>query len=228
MTQKLDHLAIIMDGNARWAKLCGKSKAQGHKKGGEVAKSLLPHLERLNIGYLTLYTFSSENWRRPEEEVLTLINLLRYYILNETKALNKYNIRLKIVGNLSKLSVSLRKEIQEAIKATENNSGVTLCIAFSYGSRSEIVDAVQKIIDADLKNITVEEFKNFLYDPEMPDVDLLIRTSGVYRVSNFLLWQLAYAELYFSDKFWPEFTVKDLENAIEDYSNRLRNFGGRK
>ncbi|RTK92442.1 MAG: di-trans,poly-cis-decaprenylcistransferase [Rickettsiales bacterium] len=227
MKQKLDHLAIIMDGNARWAKISGKTKAQGHKKGAQVARSLLPHLTRLNIKYLTLYAFSSENWQRPEEEISTLINLLSFYILNQTKILNKYGIKLKIIGNLEKLSSSLQQKIQKSIDDTKHNESVTLCIAFSYGSRFEIINAVQKIIDSDIKQINVDSFKNFLYDATMPDVDLLIRTSGVYRISNFLLWQLAYAELYFTEKYWPDFTINDLEDAINDYSNRQRNFGGR-
>ncbi len=227
MKHKLEHLAIIMDGNARWAKNLGKTKAQGHKQGAEVAKSLLPHLARLNIKYLTLYAFSSENWQRPQDEISTLINLLSYYILNQTKLLNKYSIKLKIVGNLEKLSVTLQNKIQKSIDDTKHNDSVTLCIAFGYGSRMEIVDAVQKIIDSDIKKINVESFKDYLYDATMPDVDLLIRTSGVYRISNFLLWQLAYAELYFTEKFWPDFTIDDLELAINDYSNRKRNFGGR-
>ncbi|GAB4165760.1 MAG: polyprenyl diphosphate synthase [Rickettsiaceae bacterium] len=225
MKQRLDHLAIIMDGNARWAKTQGKTKAEGHKKGAEVAKALLPHLSRLGINYLTLYAFSSENWQRPEEEVSILISLLSQYILNETKLLNKYGIRLKVIGNLSRLSAALQLKIAAAVKDTANNTNTTVCVAFSYGGRSEIVDACQKVISSEIQQVTESNFKNFLYDPEMPDVDLLIRTSGVYRISNFLLWHLAYAELYFLDKFWPEFTIYDLEKAIENYSARQRTFG---
>jgi undecaprenyl diphosphate synthase len=228
MKKQLNHMAIIMDGNARWSKLKGKSKAEGHKKGAEIARSLLPHLSRLGINYLTLYTFSSENWQRPEEEVSFLINLLGKYVLNETKTLNEYGIKLKVIGNLNKLSYNLQKKIEDAIIATENNQEATVCIAFSYGAREEIVNALQKAIDYKMEKITEDNFKKLLYDEEMPDVDLLIRTSGVYRISNFLLWQLAYAELYFLDKFWPDFNISDLEAAIENYTTRQRTFGTRK
>jgi undecaprenyl diphosphate synthase len=227
MKQNLNHLAIIMDGNARWAKLHEKSKADGHKKGAEVAKSLMPHLSWLGIKYLTLYTFSSENWQRPAEEVSILINLLSHYVLHETKILTKYGIKLKVIGHLEKLAPSLQQKIKAAVESTKNNSEATVCIAFSYGSRAEIVDAFTKAIDSGITKITEDNFRNFLYDPEMPDVDLLIRTGNDYRISNFLLWQLAYAELYFLDKFWPEFDVSDLEKSIENYSTRQRNFGGR-
>ncbi len=227
MKQNLNHLAIIMDGNARWAKLNKKSKAEGHKKGAEVAKSLIPHLSKLGINYLTLYTFSSENWQRPAEEVSILINLLSHYVLHETKILAKHGIKLKIIGHLEKLAPSLQQKIKFAVESTKNNSKATVCIAFSYGSRAEMVDAFTKAINSGITKITEDNFRNFLYDPEMPDVDLLIRTGSEYRISNFLLWQLAYAELYFLDKFWPEFDINDLEKAIENYSTRQRNFGGR-
>ena len=227
MKQKLDHLAIIMDGNARWAKQHNKAKAEGHKRGAEAAKSLIPHMTRLGIKYLTLYTFSSENWQRPADEVSILMSLLSRYILNETKILTKYGIKLKVIGHLEKLPNSLQQKIKVAVDNTKDNEQATLCIAFSYGSRAEIVDAFAKAAYEGETKITEDNFKNFLYDPKMPDVDLLIRTGNVYRISNFLLWQLAYAELYFSDKFWPEFTINDLELALEDYSNRQRNFGAR-
>ncbi|MFK7974239.1 MAG: polyprenyl diphosphate synthase [Rickettsiaceae bacterium] len=227
MQQKLDHLAIIMDGSARWAKVNGKTKAEGHTRGAKVAKSLLPHLSRLNINYLTIYALSSENWQRPKTEIKLLINLLSNYVLNEKDLLNKYNIKLKIVGDLQKLSNNLQCKIQQTISETENNSGATLCIAFSYGSRAEIVRAAQYAIDNKIERVTEENFQKLMYDRDMPNVDLLIRTSGVYRVSNFLLWQLAYAELYFLDKFWPDFTITDLEQAIEHYLNQVRTFGHR-
>lgn len=223
----INHLAIIMDGNARWAEQHNKAKAQGHKKGAETAKSLLPCISKLGIKYLTLYAFSSENWQRPPEEVAILIDLLSHYVKKETEILSDNGIRLKVIGTLDKLSKKLQEKIQKAVELTKNNSKMTVTIAFSYGSRTEIVNACQQVLDSGIKKITEEDFKNFLYDPEMPDVDLLIRPSGVYRISNFLLWQAAYAELYFIDKFWPEFNEEDLKEALINYSKRKRNFGGR-
>lgn len=227
MQQKLNHLAIIMDGNSRWAKQNNKTIVQGYTKGAKTAQALLPHLADLGVEYVTLYAFSSENWQRPEEEISILFNLLSRYVLKEVKTLNKYGAKLKIIGNLSKLPNSLQDRILKAVDETKDNNKVTLCIAFSYGSRGEIVEACQKIIDSKIATISEDGFKNFLYDPEMPDVDLLIRTSGVYRISNFLLWQIAYAELYFLDKFWPDVTHDDIKNAIINYSNRRRTFGSR-
>jgi len=223
----LHHLAIIMDGNARWAKKNSKTKAQGHKQGAEVIKTLLPSVSKLGIKYLTLYAFSSENWQRPESEVLLLLKLLNNYVDSTKKQLLEHGIQLKIIGKLDRLSASLLSKIDEVVDLTKNNSKMTLTIAFSYGSRSEIVDACQNVIDSGNKIISEENFKDFLYDPEMPDVDLLIRTSGVYRLSNFLLWQAAYAELYFTDKLWPDFNEDDLKEAIQNYSRRKRTFGAR-
>ncbi|MGC0371539.1 MAG: hypothetical protein DGJ47_000228 [Rickettsiaceae bacterium] len=227
MDNNLNHLAIIMDGNARWAKVNRKTTIQGHQKGAEAAKMLLEYIGSTNIKYVTLYAFSSENWQRPAEEVSSLLSLLARYVLDEIALLNKHNIRLKVIGELSKLSTSLQNKINEAVTRTQNNNSFTLCIAFSYGGRGEIVSAVNKIIESGKKNITESDFQRNLYDSEMPNVDLLIRTSGASRVSNFLLWQLAYAELYFTEKYWPDFTTHDLEEALNNYSFRIRNFGKR-
>lgn len=224
---KIRHLAIAMDGNARWAKREGLTKMEGHKHGAENAKKLLPIVSNLAIPYLTLYSFSYENWKRSESEVSYLLGMLSHYLKYEVSSLIKNGVKLKVIGNLSKLSSSLRAEIDKVTKATESNNKITLCIAFSYGGRQEIVDACQKVIDSGIDKITEEEFKNYMYDSEMPDVDLLIRPGGVFRISNFLLWQSAYSELYFLDKFWPEFTEADLLEAISDYSRRKRNFGAR-
>ncbi len=227
MKHDLKHLAIIMDGNSRWAELNNLSKAEGHKKGAEVAKSLIQHIPRLGIEYLTLYTFSSENWSRPLSEVSILIELLSHYVLNEVKLLNQNNLKLKVIGNLEKLSTDLQGKIQKAINDTSQNSAATICIAFSYGGREEIINACRRAMEAGGDKITEDNFKKFLYDPSMPDVDLLIRTANTHRISNFLLWQVAYAELYFCDKYWPEFDASDLEKSIENYRSRQRNFGGR-
>ena len=227
MTFKLNHLAIIMDGNARWANKHNKTRAQGHKQGANTAKLLLPYASKLGIKYLTLYAFSSENWQRPANEVSILIDLLIHYIKNEVKTFGEYQIKLNVIGDLSKLSPNLQKKIIQAVESTKNHSKMTVTIAFSYGGRNEIVNACQQAIDSGVKTVTEASFQKFLYDPDMPDVDLLIRTSGVHRISNFLLWQAAYAELYFTDRLWPDFNEDDLKAALEDYSQRKRNFGGR-
>jgi len=216
-----------MDGNARWAASGNLSKAEGHKKGAEVAKELILQSLELNIPYITLYTFSSENWQRPKDEVSLLMKLLNYYVENEIKTLHKHQIRLKIVGNLDKINSELKNKILHAVELTKHNDKMTVCLAFSYGSREEIAQACQKIVNSGIKQISEEIVSQFLYDKEMPDVDLYIRTGGFFRMSNFLLWQAAYAELYFIDKFWPDFSIDDLKLAIEDYSKRTRNFGGR-
>ena len=227
MQHNLTHLAIIMDGNARWAAKNGKTKSEGHNIGAENAKKVLQHVLDLNIKYLTLYAFSSENWQRPVKEVSMLINLLNQYIKGETKLLQKHQIKLQVIGDLSKLPSSIVKKIEKTMDATKNNTNMTVNIAFSYGAREEIANACQKAIDSGVKKITENNFKDFLYDPEMPDVDILIRTSGVHRISNFLLWQISYAEIYFLDKFWPDFNKEDLNEIIENYSKRKRNFGTR-
>jgi len=227
MNHNIKHLAIIMDGNARWASANNFPKAEGHRRGAETAQKLMPDLAKLGIPYLTFYAFSSENWQRPEDEVSLIMKLLSYYVENEVKSLHKNNIKLKIIGNLEKLNSSLKNKVIQATELTKNNTKMTLCIALGYGSRAEIVSACQRIIDSGMQQITEDNFKNFLYDPEMPDVDLLIRPSGVCRISNFLLWQAAYAELYFTEKFWPAFTIDDINEAINNYSTRKRNFGGR-
>lgn len=225
--KSLEHIAIIMDGNARWAKEKRKLKSFGHKQGAETAKNIIKHAADIKVPYLTLYTFSSENWQRPKEEVEMIMELLRYYVEREIEAINNYGIRVKVIGDLKPLDKNLRLNIDKAIKKTENNSNTTLCLAFSYGSRQEIIDACQNMIDSGVKQVTEEVFKNNLYDPEMPDVDLLIRTSGSHRISNFLLWQSAYAELLFVNKYWPDFSSDDLDQAIEEFAMRKRSFGRR-
>ena len=223
----IKHLSIIMDGNARWASSKGLSKAEGHRKGAQVAKELVLQLLPLNIPYLTLYTFSSENWQRPADEVSLLMKLLNHYVENEIQTLHKYQIRLKVVGNLDKINNNLKNKIIRAMDLTKYNNEMTVCLAFSYGSRAEIVQACQKIINSNIKRISEESFSKFLCDQDMPDVDLYIRPGGFYRMSNFLLWQAAYAELYFTEKLWPDFSINDIKEAIKNYSTRKRNFGGR-
>ncbi|WP_016770147.1 polyprenyl diphosphate synthase [Rickettsia sibirica] len=223
----IKHLAIIMDGNARWADQHNLTKSEGHKAGADKIRELLPEFLNLNIPYITLYTFSSENWQRSSTEVDFLIKLLSIYLKTELNNLHKNGVKIKVIGRLTLLSSSLQKQINNAIELTKNNNKITLCIAFSYGSRQEIVDACTKIITSGKKAVNDSDIQHALYDPEMPDVDLLIRPGGVYRISNFLLWQAAYAELYFSPKYWPDFNKYDIQEAINDYSKRKRTFGKR-
>ncbi len=224
---ELKHLAVIMDGNARWAQDNKSLKYEGYRKGAKAAKDLIFNALELAIPYLTIYAFSSENWLRPKDEIMFLMNMLGEYIVKETEELHKNGIRLKVIGKIDRLNASLQKTIYKAIKLTENNSKMTLCVAFGYGGRLEIVDACQKMIDSGVKSVDENSFKHYLYDSEMPDVDLLIRTSGAIRISNFLLWQIAYAELLFCNKYWPDFNKDDLIEAINEYKRRNRNFGAR-
>ncbi|AFB21152.1 polyprenyl diphosphate synthase [Rickettsia canadensis] len=223
----IKHLAIVMDGNARWADQNNLPKSTGHRTGADKIRELLPEFINFGIPYITLYTFSSENWQRSSTEVDFLIKLFSIYLKTELNNLHKNGVKIKVIGRLNLLNSSLQKQINNAIELTKNNNKITLCIAFSYGSRQEIVDACTKIIASGKKEVTENDLQNALYDPEMPDVDLLIRSGGVYRISNFLLWQAAYAELYFSSKYWPDFHKDDIQDAINDYSKRKRTFGKR-
>lgn len=223
----IKHLAIIMDGNARWATQHNISKSDGHKAGADKIRELLPEFINLNIPYVTLYSFSSENWQRSNTEIVFLINLLSIYLKKELNNLHKNGVKIKVIGRLNLLSNALQKQINNAIELTKKNDKLTLCIAFSYGSRQEITDACRKIIASGKTEISEQDIQNALYDGDMPDVDLLIRPGGLYRISNFLLWQAAYAELYFSAKYWPDFNKDDIREAINDYSKRKRTFGKR-
>ena len=223
----IKHLAIIMDGNARWAAQHNLPKPEGHRAGANKIRELLPEFINLNIPYITLYTFSSENWQRSSTEISFLMKLLSIYLKDELNNLYQNGIKIKVIGRLNLLSQPLQKQINNAIELTKNNNKLTLCIAFSYGSRQEIADACTKIIVSGKKEVAESDLQNALYDPEMPDVDLLIRPGGVCRISNFLLWQAAYAELYFSQKYWPDFNKDDILSAINDYSKRKRTFGKR-
>lgn len=223
----IKHLAIIMDGNARWATQHNLPKPEGHRAGANKIRELLPEFINLNIPYITLYTFSSENWQRSSTEISFLMKLLSIYLKDELTNLYQNGIKIKVIGRLNLLSQPLQKQINNAIELTKNNNKLTLCIAFSYGGRQEIADACTKIIVSGKKEVAESDLQNALYDPEMPDVDLLIRPGGVCRISNFLLWQAAYAELYFSQKYWPDFNKDDILSAINDYSKRKRTFGKR-
>ena len=225
------HLAIIMDGNGRWAKQKGLLRAFGHENGTKSVRLTVETCAKLGIKNLTLYAFSTENWNRPKLEVDTLMKLLISSLKNELQTLLDNNIRLNSIGNLEMLPKSAQKELLDVIKKTENNSRMVLTLALSYGSREEIISAIKKISDKVKNNIispdSIDEsiINQHLYTQNLPDVDLLIRTSGEHRISNFLLWQIAYAELYFTDVLWPDFKEDDLYEAIISYQKRERRFG---
>jgi len=226
------HIAIIMDGNGRWARKRGLPRIVGHKTGVESVREVIRVASELGVEYLTLYTFSKENWKRPKEEVMGLMNLLKRLLRMEVEELNRNNVRIKAIGRLQDLPDEVLKELERARRLTENNDGLKLYLAISYGGRAEIVDAFKKALkkwgEGKLTpdSIDEESFREFLYDPELPDPDLLIRTSGEMRVSNFMLWQIAYSEIYVTPTLWPDFRREELLKAIEDYSKRERRFGG--
>jgi undecaprenyl diphosphate synthase len=225
------HLAIIMDGNGRWAKQKGLLRALGHESGTKSVKENIKTCAKLGIEFLTLYAFSTENWNRPKLEVETLMKILIRALKKELKTLQDNNIKLNAIGNLDKLPKSAQKELLDVMDKTKNNTRMTLTLALSYGSREEIVNAVRKISDKVKNNIISIEsiddsiINEHLYTRNLPEVDLLIRTSGEHRISNFLLWQIAYAELYFTDILWPDFKEQDLYEAIISYQKRERRFG---
>ncbi|MDG1089590.1 MAG: isoprenyl transferase [Candidatus Marinimicrobia bacterium] len=222
----LNHIAIIMDGNGRWAQDKGMDRIFGHKEGANSAKKIIEACSDLNINYLTLYAFSTENWNRPQFEVDSLMSLLSAMLKNEIKELERNNIVFNVVGRVEDLPKSVQNIISDVIDRTKYNTGLILSLALSYGGRQEIIDAVNKIIVSKKSEIIDEEIvKNNLYCPEIPDPDLIIRTAGEYRLSNFLLWQSAYAELFVSQKNWPDFKKKDLMEALKDFENRDRTFG---
>ena len=221
----MNHLAIIMDGNGRWAINRKKPRVFGHKEGAQVAKKIINDCVNRKIPYLTLYTFSKENWSRPPEEVDTLMNLLSIMLESELNNMLRNNIRFNVVGKIEDLPRKTREFTLNSIEMTKNNTGLVLTLALSYGGRQEIIDAINSMINSREKIINEEILKNHLYCPELPDPDLIIRTAGEYRLSNFLLWQSAYAEIYTSSKNWPEFGEKDLEKALNEYEKRNRTFG---
>lgn len=225
------HIAIIMDGNGRWAKQHGKPRVFGHKNGVKAVREVTESCAEIGIKYLTLYAFSTENWNRPALEVTALMELLVLTIGKEIKTLQKNNIRLNAIGNLNNLPEKCRKELQKAIDATSGNTRMTLTLALSYGSREEIYEAFKKmhqdILDGKttIDDIQHDSLRNYLYTANMPDPELIVRTSGEHRVSNFLLWQIAYAEFVFTDKLWPDIDKNDVYSFIHQYQKRERRFG---
>ncbi len=226
------HIAIIMDGNGRWAKLRNLPRTMGHREGMKTIKSMVKECSKLGVKYLTLYAFSTENWKRPQQEIDTLMSLIIEYINKEIDELHKNNVTFNVIGDMTKLPKSCQKSILWAKNMTKNNNGLTLNIALNYGGRDEIVNGVKKIAekvlsgDIKVEDITEKTISNSLYTKGMPDPDMIIRPSGELRISNYLLWQGAYSEFWFSNINWPDFTEQDLHNAIMDFQNRNRRFGG--
>jgi undecaprenyl diphosphate synthase len=226
------HIAIIMDGNGRWARAQGKERVEGHARGAKSVDEVTEECCRLGIGQLTLYCFSSENWKRPKAELDFLMALLKQYLLQEREKIQRQNIRFTVIGRREGLPAQVVAEIDENERLTRANTGLTLCLAINYGSRAEIVDAVRSIArrvqSGELLPQQIEEghISDSLYTAGMPDPDLLIRTAGEMRISNYLLWQISYAELWVTDRYWPEFGVELLHESLHDYAKRERRFGG--
>jgi len=214
-----------MDGNGRWAKEKGMPRTYGHKAGADTLRKILTSCGELGIKYLTVYAFSTENWKRAKEEVDTLMFLFKTYLKNEKKLLMKNNVKFLVSGRKDGVSKDVLAEISKLEEATKGNTGITLNIAFNYGGRAELVDAIKEIVKNNEKEITEETVEKYLYN-QLPDPELLIRTSGELRISNFLLWQIAYSEIYVTDTYWPDFNKDELIKAIESYQKRDRRFGG--
>ncbi len=223
----MDHLAIIMDGNGRWAEKHGKPRLSGHKAGAKTLEDVMHYSRKAGIRYLTVYAFSTENWKRSDEEVSGLMGLLSSFIKSKEKTLVKESIRFRVIGRKGDLSAKLQKEI-DALEEKTKGGDFTLSVALSYGGRAEIIDAVKAICrQNECAEITEESFRSFLYAPDIPDPDLIIRTSGECRTSNFLIWQSAYSEWYFTDVYWPDFDEIEFNKALESFSRRERRLGGR-
>ncbi|MDP2932112.1 MAG: polyprenyl diphosphate synthase [Chloroflexota bacterium] len=222
-----NHVAIIMDGNRRWAEQRGLPRLEGHRNGLENMRSVVRYLGECHVKYVSIFAFSTENWNRPQDEVLGLLRLLEDRIDHEAREFHKRGVRLRHLGGLDGLSPHLRQAINSAVELTQNNPGMTLSFAFNYGGRSEIVNAARRIISDGIPPEKVDEslFRTYLYTNGMPDVDLLIRTGGELRISNFLIWQTAYSEYYFTEVLWPDFNEQEVDKALLAYSQRQRRFG---
>jgi undecaprenyl diphosphate synthase len=223
-----NHIAIIMDGNGRWAERRGLSRLDGHKAGLENARQIIRHLNSLGVKYVTLYSFSTENWKRPDTEIKGLFGLINDIMSSYIPELVENNVRLKHLGHLDKLPSVLKDKLADLLSRTSHNTGLTLCLAFDYGGRDEIIQAVKKLVKDGLAadKITENVFDGYLYTAGIPEADLVIRTGGEMRLSNFLLWQSAYSELYFSEVMWPDFGEKEIDKAISAFNQRQRRFGG--
>ena len=227
----LEHIAIIMDGNGRWATQKGLPRSVGHKKGAEVVKEIVRAAGEEGVKFLTLYAFSTENWQRSKDEVDTLMGLLRQYLKSDLKELQENNVRIRFIGESDMLETDIVSAMRKLEIDTAQNDGLTLCIALSYGSRQEILNAVKKTAllikkgDISVDDVDIKMFSDMLYTKSIPDPDLLIRTSGEQRISNYLLWQIAYTELYFTKTLWPDFNKNELVAIIKDYKTRERRYG---
>ncbi|MFZ2780372.1 MAG: isoprenyl transferase [Leptotrichiaceae bacterium] len=222
------HIAIIMDGNGRWAKEKGKLRVEGHKKGAENIEKIIDYSIKLGVKYLTVYAFSTENWKRPEAEVKALMKLFAKYLDDKKEELKKQGVKLLVTGTEENIPNKLLKKIRNTEEYLSDCNQITFNIAFNYGGRKEIVDGINKIIKENRENkeINEEEFKKYMYRPEIPDPELVIRTSGEFRVSNFLLWEIAYSEFYVTNVYWPDFDEREYDLAIASYNKRDRRFGG--
>lgn len=223
------HIAIIMDGNGRWAKKKGYPRSRGHQAGVKTLRKIVKKADQLGVKCLTVYAFSTENWKRPSSEVNFLMDLLQKTFIKESLDLIKNNVQVKIIGRRQGLKKVVVKAIEKIENKTSKNDGLILNIAFNYGGRAEIIDTVKKIVSekkVNIEQLTENDFNNYIYNSFFPPVELLIRTGGEQRLSNFLLWQLAYAEIYFTDKYWPEFSQQDLVDAINFFAEKERRFGG--
>lgn len=223
------HIAIIMDGNNRWANLHGLPSREGHRRGAEAFKRTIESALELGIEYLTVYAFSVDNWKRSKEEVDSLMNLMREFLNREKKDIKDKDVRLIVIGRIDELPKDIIEKIRDLVKSTENNKKLKLIVALNYGARNEIVDAVKRIVGDKISagDINEDLFNKYLYTNGIPDPDLFIRTSGEMRLSNFLLWQLSYTELWVTDVYWPDFGKEHLVQAINEFNNRQRRFGGR-
>ena len=227
------HIALILDGNRRWARSKGLDYRQGHKEGAKTIEKIVRYANKIGIKYITGYVFSTENWKRTEEEVGALMLLLRTYLEDYSKRANTENIRIKILGDITAMPKDMQKSINNCMERTKTNTGTTFCVALNYGGRGEITKAVkqiaQKVKNEEIKIEEIDEktISDNLYTKDIPDPDLLIRTSGELRTSNFLPWQLVYTEFLFLEKYWPDFTEQDLDEAIKEYQRRTRKFGGK-
>ena len=220
------HIAVIMDGNGRWARKRGLPRVAGHRSGINAVREVVEGCAELGVSVLTLYAFSVENWKRPATEVRTLMLLLREYLHREIDNLDRNNIRFRTSGRTDRLEPAVRIELEKAIERTRSNTGMIFLVALNYGGRAEIVDAVNHLLAERRESVSESEFSRYLYTADIPDPDLLIRTSGELRVSNFLLWQIAYTEMYVTDTLWPDFSRKDLYEAILAFQKRERRYGG--
>jgi undecaprenyl diphosphate synthase len=225
MNHDIKHIAIIMDGNRRWAENKLLPRKVGHREGAKNLQNIVSSAIKENIQFLTLYAFSTENWNREQKEIDELFSLLNHFLDEEVKKLKKENVRINVIGDLSKFPEELQIKIKKTINDTKDYTKITLNIALNYGSRNEIISAIQNIKPEDIQNLTEEKFNQYLYTSQSPYPDLIIRTGGEYRLSNFLLWQAAYSELYFTEKLWPEFTPQEFQIALNNYKSRSRRQG---